>query len=75
MVIDFTAERRAREEEAKAAKARAYLIDQAAHIVNAIADMKSSDAARQLVMDLMNDPLTEELYEMAIIERMRRETP
>lgn len=66
MVIDFTAERRAREEEALTAKARAYLIEGAAHIAMSIRGLKSPESARQMVMDLM--PADDLMIELGISE-------
>lgn len=65
-VIDFTAERRAREEEARTRAAQAYLIDGAALVVQSILNLKSPEAARQMVMDLM--PADDVLLEMGISE-------
>ena len=74
MVIDFTAERRAREEEARTALARGYLIDMAAHVAQSITGLKSPDAARQMILDLMPDQLPEELTEAHILKLERDRT-
>lgn len=70
-IIDFTAERRAREEEARTAQAQDYLVRSAAHIAQSILGLKSPEAARQMVMDLMPAELPLELTEAHILNMER----
>jgi hypothetical protein len=74
MVIDFLAERRAREEEALAAQAQDYLVRGAAHIAQSVLGLKSPEAARQMVMDLMPAELPLELTEAHILKLERNRT-
>lgn len=73
-VIDYTAARRAREEEALAAQAQDYLVRGAAHIAGSILGLKSPNAARQMVMDLMPAELPLELTEAHILKLERDRT-
>lgn len=73
-IIDYIAARRAREEEARTAQAQDYLVRGAAHIAQSVLGLKSPEAARQMVMDLMADPLPEELTEAHILNLERTRT-
>ncbi|HAJ45594.1 MAG TPA: hypothetical protein DCL54_03320 [Alphaproteobacteria bacterium] len=70
-IIDFTAERRAREEEARTAQARSYLMECAAQVGQSILALNSPEAARQMVMDLMPAELPLELTEAHILKLER----
>ena len=65
MVIDFTAERRAREEEARTAQARIYLLNAAATAIS---------VCPQMMLDFMPDQLPEELTEAHILKLERDRT-
>ena len=73
-VIDFNAERRAREEETRAKQARTYLLDCSAAVLTYSLGIPDPFVARQMIMDLMTDPLPEELTEAHILKLERDRT-
>jgi len=74
LVIDYTAARRAREEEARTAQAIDYLTLAAAQVGLTLMPLKSADEALQMVMDLMPAELPLELTEAHILKLERDRT-
>ena len=73
-VIDFASERLAREEEARTEQARDYLLNRAGYVAQSVLGLKSPEAARQMVMDLMPAELPLELTEAHILKLERDRT-
>ncbi len=73
-VIDFAAERLAREEEARTAQAIDYLTLAAAQAGLTLMPLKTADEALQMVMDLMPAELPVELTEAHILKLERNRT-
>lgn len=73
-IIDFTAERRAREEEARTAEAIDYLTLAAAQVGMTLMPFENAADALQMFMDLMPADLPLELTEAHILKLERDRT-